>query len=152
MNKTPPPLPPRPPGPPRRPGVPGSAGPSGPGGRGPRVSPPVTPTSSGGVKRPPLVHFAVALVLVMVELWLMVQSSKVDVGSHFAGAALGMFVSVVVLGTFRLALNRRRASGAFSEWGGPIESTKFMWILVLTSWGLGTWHLWLAMYEILRPA
>lgn len=149
MNR---PLPPRPPGPPRRPGSPGPSGPPVPGGRGPRVSPPSTPASSGGTKRPPLIHFGGVLALVLVELWLMARSTKVDVGAHFLGAALGMFVSVVVLGMFRLSLNRRRASGAFSEWGGPVESSKFMWTLVLASWGIGTWHLWLAMYEILRPA
>lgn len=145
MNKPPPPLPPR------RPGAPGPSSLPVPGGRGPRVSPPPRPTSSGGIKRPPLLHFVGALAVVVAELWLMARSTKVDVAAHFLGAALGMFVSVAVLGTFRLSLNRRRASGAFSEWGGPVESTKFMWIVVLASWGLGTWHLWLAMYEILRP-
>jgi len=146
MNK------PFPPPPPRRPGSPKVGGAPGPAGQPPTRSKASGSTSSSKAQRPPLLHFGVALLLIVIELWMMMQSTKVDVGSHFLGAAIGMFMSVVVLGHFRQSLNGRRSSGAFSEWGGPIESTKMMWGLVLISWVGGTWHLWIAMYEVLRPA
>lgn len=146
MNK------PLPPPPPRRPGPPNVGGARGPAGQPPIGSRPIGSSSSSKLKRPPLVHFGAALLLIVIEMWIMVQSTKVDLAAHFLGAALGMFISVVVLGHFRQSLNSRRSSGAFSEWGGPVESTKVMWGLVLVSWVVGTWHLWIAMYEVLRPA
>lgn len=151
MNKPLPPVPPLPgrapvppgvpklPGNPAQPGLPGGSSISG-------------PSSSKQLRRPPIAHFLVGACLLVIEAWLMIRSSKVDSGAHLLGALLGMFVSIILLGIFRQSLNSRRASGSFSEWAGPIESTKAMWIIILVSWGLGTWHLWLAMYEILRPA
>jgi hypothetical protein len=105
---------------------------------------------SSVVQRPPLLPFAVIVLLLLIEIGLM-QISKLEIGPHLSGATLGMFASVIVLGWFRQALNNRRSTGSFSEWGGPLESTKAMWTLVVTSWLVGTWHLFVAMYELLRP-
>lgn len=142
----------KPPPPPRRPAPHKLGGAPSPTGQPRNVPNSQRATSANELKRPPLLSFGVALLLIAIELWIMARSTKVDIGAHFFGAAVGMFLSVVVLGHFRQLLNARRSSGAFSEWGGPIESTKVMWGLVLVSWVIGTWHLWIAMYELLRPA
>jgi hypothetical protein len=67
------------------------------------------------------------------------------------GALLGMFGSVALLGWFRQALNLRRSSNSFSDWAGPFESTKYVSVLVLASWILGVVHLYISVYELLRP-
>lgn len=105
---------------------------------------------SSKIQRPPLLPFAVIVLLLVIEIGVM-QVSKLEIGPHLGGATLGMFASIVVLGWFRQALNNRRSTGSFSEWGGPLESTQAMWILVVTSWLVGTWHLFVAIYELLRP-
>jgi hypothetical protein len=62
-----------------------------------------------------------------------------------------MFGSVALLGWFRQSLNLRRSSNSFSDWAGPFESTKYVSALVLASWVLGVIHLYVSVYEILRP-
>ena len=106
---------------------------------------------SSKVKRPPVSPFIVAVVLLVVEVVLALRS-RAELGAHLVGAMLGMFVSVLILGWFRHALNKTRSSGNFAEWAFIIESSKAMWFCVLASWIIGTWHLWVAMYEWLRPA
>lgn len=141
-RKLPPPPPPVKKTPVSKPGI----QPTGPGEKGPKPS----FGKRSKIQRPPLLPFAVIVLLLLLEISLM-QISKLEIGPHLSGAALGMFASVVVLGWFRQALNNRRSTGSFSEWGGPLESTQVMWIMVVTSWLVGTWHLFVAIYELLRP-
>ena len=150
MNK---PAPPPIPG--RRPlGGPGaqSSGPPIIGGQGPVR--PVTPTSGskGGssLSRPPLVPVLASAVLLGVEFWLVLKDRN-QTGIHLVGALLGMFGSVALLGWFRQSLNLRRSSNSFSDWAGPFESTRYVSVLVLASWVLGVIHLYVSVYEMLRP-
>lgn len=150
MNK---PVPPPIPG--RRPlGGPGSssAGPPIIGGQGPAK--PVTPASGskGGssLSRPPLVPVLVTVVLLGIEIWLVLKDRN-QTGVHLVGSFLGMFGSVGLLGWFRQSLNLRRSSNSFSDWAGPFESTKYVSALVLASWVLGVVHLYVSVYELLRP-
>lgn len=150
MNK---PAPPPIPG--RRPlGGPGakSAGPPTIGGQGPVR--PVAPTSGSkgrsSLSRPPLVPVLVSVVLLGIEIWLVLKDRN-QTGVHLVGSLLGMFGSVALLGWFRQSLNLRRSSNSFSDWAGPFESTKYVSVLVLASWVLGVIHLYVSVYEILRP-
>jgi len=139
-RKSPPPPPPRPP-------LGGTApSPIGPGEKRSKSS----YARSAKIQRPPLLPFGVIVLLTFIEIGLM-QVSKLEIGPHLTGAILGMFASIVVLGWFRQALNNRRSTGSFSEWGGPLESTQVMWVFVVISWLVGTWHLFVALYELLRP-
>lgn len=104
------------------------------------------------VSRPPWAPLALVGVAAAVEVWFLLETGRREIGSHLVAALLGMFASILILGWFRSVLNVRRSSRKFSEWSGPIESKTMMWILVAIAWGTGIVHLWIAMYEILRPA
>jgi hypothetical protein len=91
-----------------------------------------------------------SVALLAIEFWLVFKDRN-QTGTHLIGALLGMFGSVALLGWFRQALNLRRSSNSFSDWAGPFESTKYVSVLVLASWILGVVHLYISVYELLRP-
>jgi len=97
-----------------------------------------------------MVPVLVSAVLLGVEFWLVLKDRN-QTGIHLVGALLGMFGSVALLGWFRQSLNLRRSSNSFSDWAGPFESTKYVSVLVLASWVLGVIHLYVSVYEMLRP-
>ena len=103
------------------------------------------------LSRPPLFSFVLILALLGIEFWL-VQKDRNQTGVHLVGSLLGMFGSIVLLGWFRQSLNLRRSSNSFSDWAGPFESSKYVSFLVFASWVLGIMHLYISIYEILRPA
>ena len=118
----------------------------------PGVVGPSTPSSSGSgsLKRPPWIPVVIAAVLLCLEFWLVSKERNLT-QIHLVGALLGMFGSVALLGWFRQSLNLRRSTSSFSEWSGPFESTRYMSVLVFASWALGAIHLYISVYEILRP-
>jgi len=145
-----------PPIPGRRPlGGPGSKN-SGPPKIGGQSAGPATVGSSSkskggsGLSRPPLIPVLITLLLIALEFWLVLKNRN-QTGIHLFGSLLGMFGSVTLLGWFRQSLNLRRSSNSFSEWSGPFESTRYMSIFVAASWVLGGMHLYVAVYELLRP-
>ena len=113
---------------------------------------PVGPSPRGGssLSRPPLVPVILSVALLAIEFWLVFKDRN-QTGIHLMGALLGMFGSVALLGWFRQALNLRRSSNSFSDWAGPFESTKYVSVFVLASWVLGVVHLYVSVYELLRP-
>jgi len=113
---------------------------------------PVSPSPRGGssLSRPPLVPVILSVALLAIEFWLALKDRN-QTGMHLIGALLGMLGSVAILGWFRQALNLRRSSNSFSDWAGPFESTKYVSVFVLASWVLGVVHLYVSVYELLRP-
>ena len=113
---------------------------------------PVGPSPKGGssLSRPPIFPVILSVALLAIEFWLVLKDRN-QTATHLIGALLGMFGSVALLGWFRQALNLRRSSNSFSDWAGPFESTKYVSVLVLASWILGVVHLYVSVYELLRP-
>ena len=109
------------------------------------------PTGNSKLSRPPILPVILLLLLFGIEFWLVLKDRD-QTGFHLIGSLLGMFGSVAFLGWFRQALNLRRSSNSFSDWAGPFESAKYVSILVLASWVLGVMHLYVSIYEILRPS
>ena len=144
-----PPLPRKPPGPPPPPGRQ-----SRPVGAGSAVRPaaPVTQASKSlGLARPPWVPFALCGALVAMLAFSTFGVSRDNTPLHFVASLLGMFGSITILGWFRQELNVRRSSGSFSEWSGPWESTKYMWLIVTLAWLGGAMNMYFAVYELARP-
>ena len=113
---------------------------------------PIGPEPRGGstLSRPPIIPVILSFALLAFEFWLVFKDRN-QTGTHLIGALLGMFGSVALLGWFRQALNLRRSSNSFSDWAGPFESSKYVSVLVLASWVLGVIHLYVSVYELLRP-
>lgn len=136
-----PPLPPRPlggsrplpDGQPQRTGI-GNAGSS----RRQLARPPLAPT---------MICFAILILLVYVTF----EVPRDAVNVHLISAIVGLFGSVSLLGWFRQALNIRRSTGAFSEWPGRWESTRYMWLLVSLAWLGGAANVYFTVYELVRP-
>jgi hypothetical protein len=144
-----PPLPPKPPGPP--PPLGGQPR-SGAAGLGKRPTVPVASTRSAlKLARPPWVPFALCGLLVIALIYYTFGVSRDNTPVHFVVSLFGMFGSIAILGWFRQELNVRRSTGSFSEWPGPWESTKYMWLLVTLAWLGGALNMYFAVYELARP-
>lgn len=101
--------------------------------------------------RPPWVPFALCGVLFVAGFISTFGVSRNNTTVHSFAAVFGMFGSIVILGWFRQELNVRRSTGSFSEWPGPWESTKYMWLLVTFVWLSGALNVYFAVYELARP-
>lgn len=118
-----------------------------------RKEPPGAPKKSrSSVKRgrPPLIPILCAIALVFLEVWFVLMDHSRE-NMHLLAAIIGLFGSVVLLGWFRQSLNLSRSTSSFSEWSGPIESTRYLSSFVLASWILGVINLYFSVYEKLRP-
>jgi hypothetical protein len=71
-----------------------------------------------------------------------------EVPQHLLGVMFGMFVSVVLLGLFRQALNKRRGDGRFTDW--RISSTTLSTLVSISAWMLGAVNLFVVCLEISR--
>ena len=95
--------------------------------------------------------FALCGLLVIALIYYTFGVSRDNTPAHFVASLFGMFGSIAILGWFRQELNVRRSTGSFSEWPGPWESTKYMWLLVTLAWLGGALNLYFAVYELARP-
>lgn len=122
---------------------------------GQKSSVPTPTTRNSGrsteLARPPLIPVLLSAGIVLFVTWAMFAVSRDSVELHVLAAAIGMFGSVGILGWFRQSLNVKRSTGAFSEWPGPWESTRYMWLLVTLAWLGGAMNLYFAVYELVRP-
>lgn len=67
---------------------------------------------------------------------------------HIVGVAFGMFSSVILLGLFRQALNKRRGDGRFADW--RISSTTLSTLISVSAWVLGAVNLFVVCLEYSR--
>ena len=67
---------------------------------------------------------------------------------HIVGVAFGMFSSVILLGLFRQALNKRRGDGRFADW--RISSTTLSTLVSVSAWVLGAVNLFVVCLEYSR--
>lgn len=109
------------------------------------------PGLSSDLARPPWVPILICSAIIGIVVFVTLSVDREAISTHLAAAALGMFGSVVVLGWFRHSLNVKRSTGSFSEWPGPWESTRYMWLLVTLAWLGGAANVYFAVYELVRP-
>ena len=67
---------------------------------------------------------------------------------HAVGVVFGMFSSVILLGLFRQALNKRRGDGRFADW--RISSTMLSTLVSISAWVLGAANLFVFCLEFSR--
>ena len=67
---------------------------------------------------------------------------------HIVGVVFGMFSSVILLGLFRQALNKRRGDGRFADW--RISSTTLSTLVSVSAWVLGAVNLFVVCLEVSR--
>ena len=110
--------------------------------------------SSGGSGRtqqgPPVAPIATCAAI-LVSQFVGLSANRSHTYLHLFLSLIGMFGSVVALGWFRHGLNNNRSSGRFGDWGGPIQSTGLIWVLVISSWLSGVVNVFFAVYELVRP-
>jgi len=99
--------------------------------------------------RPPsvVVLLAVLNTLVTVGLVFLVGIKEVD-PLHFVGTALGMFVSVAILGWFRQRIALSRSDGRFLDW--RVSSSRVMTSVTTLAWITGVVNLFVICYELSR--
>jgi len=112
---------------------------------------PSRPVRPGRLSRPPVTPVVLCGTILVVATVVLFLARGEDSGQHLVAAVLGMFGTVLVLGWFRQSLNIKRSGGSFSDWSGPWEATRYMWLLVLAGWIIGASNLYLAVYEYVRP-
>jgi len=71
-----------------------------------------------------------------------------DKSQHIVGVVFGMFSSVILLGLFRQALNKRRGDGRFADW--RISSTTLSTLVSISAWVLGAVNLFVVCLEYSR--
>jgi hypothetical protein len=67
---------------------------------------------------------------------------------HYFGTALGMFVSVALIGWFRQRLALSKSDGRFLDW--RISSSRVMTIVTISAWIAGVANLFVICYELSR--
>jgi hypothetical protein len=104
---------------------------------------------SGGPGRtqqgPPLAPIATCAAI-LVSQFVGLSANRSHTYLHLFLSLIGMFGSVVALGWFRHGLNNNRSSGRFGDWGGPIQSTGLIWVLVILSWISGVIKMFFSVY------
>lgn len=84
---------------------------------------------------------------VTVLLFVVAGTEKVDL-RHYVGAAMGMFVSVVLMGWFRQRLALCRSDGRFLDW--RFSSSRVMTSVTTFTWLVGIANLFVICYELSR--
>jgi len=140
--------------PPRKPPLPPR--PIGGSGLLPKVQPQRTGGGNAGsskrqLARPPLAPAIICLTILLMLVYATFGVSRDAVNLHLFASMVGLFGSVSLLGWFRQSLNIRRSTGAFSEWPGRWESTRYMWLLVTLAWLGGAVNVYFTVYELVRP-
>jgi len=99
--------------------------------------------------RPPAVVVILAVVNAMATVLLIALAGiqKAD-PSHVVGAALGMFISVALLGLFRQRLALSRSDGRFLDW--RMSSSRVMASVTTFAWIAGAANLFVICYELSR--
>ncbi len=99
--------------------------------------------------RPPAVVVILAVVNAMATVLLIALAGiqKADL-FHVVGAALGMFISVALLGLFRQRLALSRSDGRFLDW--RMSSSRVMASVTTFAWIAGAANLFVICYELSR--
>ena len=99
--------------------------------------------------RPPTLLMVILFLNFLVPLaTLAVFGFTGDEPQHVVGVVFGMFSSVILLGLFRQALNRRRGDGRFADW--RISATTLSTLVSMSAWLLGAVNLFAVCLEFSR--
>lgn len=114
------------------------------------VSNPVSASSRfDSSSRPPRAVVGVAVVNTLAALVLiaLAGTEKADL-RHYFGTALGMFVSVALIGWFRQRLAISKSDGRFLDW--RVSSSRVMTSVTTFAWIAGAANLFVICYELSR--
>jgi hypothetical protein len=93
------------------------------------------------------VILAVVNAMATVLLFALAGIEKADL-FHIVGAALGMFISIALLGLFRQRLALSRSDGRFLDW--RMSSSRVMASVTTFAWIAGAANLFVICYELSR--
>lgn len=103
----------------------------------------------GSSTRPPRVVVVVAAANTALTVYLIFLVGIEEAGTlHYLGAALGMFVSVALLGWFRQRIAFSKSDGRFLDW--RVSSSRVMTSVTTFGWIAGIANLFVICYELSR--